>query len=215
MAAHQSLFQEEFESETSPDARGAQFEINSDYNVPDNDLKGLLSPQSSYTPSEATAYDPYSTQPSTPYTPLYTPPWKETPTIPATESDAKTYRKNHGTFSSVSILLLSIYSTIFSGIWLGLAIAKPHYRFVNMSGGMSPSAASTLVAAFAKSIELAFVTIYVAFIGQFLSRTALDVTGITIADMVCIISRLSASLYRACGCSFDPRLPSPPNQKRC
>ena len=50
---------------------------------------------------------------------------------------------------------------------------------------MSPTVASTIIAAFAKSIELAFVTIFVAFLGQFLSRKALSAhsTGITLADM--------------------------------
>jgi hypothetical protein len=45
--------------------------------------------------------------------------------------------------------------------------------------------ASTIIAAFAKSIELAFVTVFVAFLGQYLSREALSnrSSGITLADM--------------------------------
>ncbi|MCJ1413824.1 hypothetical protein MMC32_000149 [Xylographa parallela] len=64
---------------------------------------------------------------------------------------------------------------------------KPRYGgFINTTTGkLSPINASTLTAAFAKTIELSFVTVFVAFIGQVLSRRALVVRskGITIAEM--------------------------------
>jgi hypothetical protein len=50
---------------------------------------------------------------------------------------------------------------------------------------MAPSTASLLSAFFAKTIELSFVTVFVAFLGQVLTRRALmkHSSGITIADM--------------------------------
>lgn len=50
---------------------------------------------------------------------------------------------------------------------------------------MPPSTATLLAAAIAKSIELSFVTVFVAFLGQVLSRRALikRSRGITISDM--------------------------------
>lgn len=50
---------------------------------------------------------------------------------------------------------------------------------------MSPATASLLAAGFAKSIELSFVTVFVTFLGQVLSRRALikRSRGITISEM--------------------------------
>ena len=89
-----------------------------------------------------------------------------------------------GSWLAVIILMMSIYSTIFSGIWLVIAITKVHYGRTVSRGGVPFTMASTLYAAFAKSIELSFVTVFVAFIGQALSRKALiPKKGITIAEM--------------------------------
>ena len=55
-----------------------------------------------------------------------------------------------------------------------------------MSGGrLTPGNASLIVTALAKSIELSFVTVFVAFLGQVLSRRALALQsrGISIAEM--------------------------------
>ena len=88
---------------------------------------------------------------------------------------------------SVTILILAIYSTTFSGIWLVVAALKPRYggSINTTTGKLSPINASTLTAAFAKTIELSFVTVFVAFIGQVLSRRAFMARskGITIAEM--------------------------------
>ncbi|MCJ1405122.1 hypothetical protein MMC11_008348 [Xylographa trunciseda] len=88
---------------------------------------------------------------------------------------------------SITILVLAIYSTVFSAIWLVVAALKPRYGgFINTTTGrLSPINASTLTAAFAKTIELSFVTVFVAFIGQVLSRRAIATRskGITIAEM--------------------------------
>lgn len=67
-----------------------------------------------------------------------------------------------------------------------LAIPKPRYRQkITLKGMLTPAGASLLCAAIAKTIELSFLTIFVAFLGQVLSRRALIKTskGISIAEM--------------------------------
>ena len=95
------------------------------------------------------------------------------------------FKSGRGSWVAVSILTLSIYSTIFSAIWLMIAIRKPRYgHTITTAGKLSPATASLLCAAFAKSIELSFVTVFVAFLGQLLSTRALvKKKGITIAEM--------------------------------
>ncbi|RLM00332.1 hypothetical protein CFD26_108040 [Aspergillus turcosus] len=86
----------------------------------------------------------------------------------------------------ITILVLAIYSTIFSGIYLVLALVKPRYgKKIGEDGGLAPSTASLLSALFAKTIELSYVTVCVAFLGQVLSRRAITKgsRGITISDM--------------------------------
>ncbi|KAL9129688.1 MAG: hypothetical protein Q9217_001930 [Psora testacea] len=105
------------------------------------------------------------------------------------EPTCRTRRHFHhgrGNWLSVTILILSIYSTIFSGIWLGLAVAKPRYgKHITANGSLPPSTASLLCAMFAKTIELSFVTVFVTFLGQVLSQRAFvkNSRGITIAEM--------------------------------
>ena len=86
---------------------------------------------------------------------------------------------------AISILGLSIYSTVFSGAWLLIAIMKIRYGYtVSTKGALPIATASVLYAAFAKSIELSFVTVFVAFVGQALSRRArFQLKGVTIAEM--------------------------------
>jgi hypothetical protein len=87
---------------------------------------------------------------------------------------------------SISVLMLSIYSTVFSGIWLMLAIVQPRYgRTIHSGGSLTPSTASTLFALFAKTIELSFVTVFVTFLGQVLSRRSIVKAsrGVTIPEL--------------------------------
>lgn len=91
-----------------------------------------------------------------------------------------------GNWLAISVLVLSVYSTALSGLWLGVAIAEPRYGHgIAPMGSMPPATASLLAAAIAKSIELSFVTVFVAFLGQVLSRRALvrKSKGITISEM--------------------------------
>ncbi|KAK7518575.1 uncharacterized protein IWZ02DRAFT_222253 [Phyllosticta citriasiana] len=88
---------------------------------------------------------------------------------------------------TVSIILLSIYSTAFSGIFLGIAIRKPDWPQIHDKGALTPSNSSLLTAVFAKTIELTFATAIVSFIGQVLSRRSLSVRtagkGVSLAEM--------------------------------
>ncbi|KAK5146118.1 hypothetical protein LTR04_001116, partial [Oleoguttula sp. CCFEE 6159] len=88
---------------------------------------------------------------------------------------------------SIVILVLSIYSTVFSGIYLVLALHEPRYgRTIRTNGRLTASTASLLTALFAKTIELSFVTVFVAFLAQVLSRRAFMKEagrGITLAEM--------------------------------
>ena len=93
-------------------------------------------------------------------------------------------RHGRNSWLAVSILILAIYSTVFSGIWLTVAIMKVRYGRTVSRAGVTFETASTLYAAFAKSIELSFVTVFVAFIGQVLSKRALlQPRGVTMAEM--------------------------------
>jgi hypothetical protein len=56
---------------------------------------------------------------------------------------------------AISILVLAIFSTVFSGIFLGIAIRAPRWgRAIHTGGSLSPSTANVLVQIFAKLIEL-------------------------------------------------------------
>ncbi|KAJ5691287.1 hypothetical protein N7488_012022 [Penicillium malachiteum] len=85
----------------------------------------------------------------------------------------------------ISMFILALYATVFSGIYLMVAFVKPRWGCIGNGQTMNASTASLLCAFFAKTIELAYVTICVAFLGQVLSRRALtkDSRGITISDM--------------------------------
>lgn len=87
------------------------------------------------------------------------------------------------------IFILSIYSTVFSGIYLVLAARGPRYgKYVsNRKDGLLTSAnANLLTAFFAKTIEISFATVFVAFLGQVLWRRAFLKSkgrGVTLAEM--------------------------------
>ena len=93
------------------------------------------------------------------------------------------------TWLSTTILVLAVYSTAFSAIYLVIALVKPRYGVrIGTDGHMSVATASLLSTTFAKTIELSFVTVFVAFLGQALSRRAFLAKarggGISIADMM-------------------------------
>lgn len=115
-----------------------------------------------------------------------------TPFIDAPDSKQHCTAKNdisqgRGNWLFITIMILAVYSTVLSGIWLMIAITKPRYgqKITSNHGKLAPNTASLLCAAFAKTIELSFVTVFVAFLGQVLSRRAImhSSRGITIAEM--------------------------------
>ncbi|KAM7209173.1 hypothetical protein V8F20_000511 [Naviculisporaceae sp. PSN 640] len=70
---------------------------------------------------------------------------------------------------------LSIFSTLGSFIWLVTAAYQPRWgRLISSGGNLTPSTASLIVALFAKLIETAFVAVFVASVGQILTKRAFD-----------------------------------------
>ncbi|KXJ87644.1 hypothetical protein Micbo1qcDRAFT_108050, partial [Microdochium bolleyi] len=87
-------------------------------------------------------------------------------------------------------IVLSVYSTVLSGIWLVVALYQPRYgRGISSSSRssvmLSPSSASVLSTLFSKTIEMSFVTVFVACLGQVLSRRAFvrQANGVTLSEM--------------------------------
>ncbi|KAI1459186.1 hypothetical protein F4805DRAFT_88741 [Annulohypoxylon moriforme] len=88
----------------------------------------------------------------------------------------------------IVLMSLSIYSTLLSGLWLFTSIYQPRYgRGISDSEGwkMAPSTATLLCTLIAKTIEMSFVTVFVAFLGQVLTRRAFvkKSKGVTLAEM--------------------------------
>lgn len=104
------------------------------------------------------------------------------PRPPGAPADVRVSRLS---WLSVWLIILSVYSTVLSGMWLGVAIAQPGWGYTISTGGqMDLSTANVLTAIFAKTIELSFVTVFVAFIGQVLTRRAIATNaGMTMAEM--------------------------------
>ena len=90
---------------------------------------------------------------------------------------------------NMSIIIICLFSTVFSGIFLVLALRAPRYgRWISTSpdAGLRPSDAILLTAIMAKLIELSFVTCFVAFLGQVLSRRAFmkgHGRGVTLSEL--------------------------------
>ncbi|CAG8976960.1 hypothetical protein HYALB_00010942 [Hymenoscyphus albidus] len=88
---------------------------------------------------------------------------------------------------SMSVIFASIYSTLFSGLWFLLAVLGPRYGgLIQSTGGRLTSFnARTVFTLLAKTIEMTFVTVFVTFLGQVLSRRSLIKLerGVTISEM--------------------------------
>lgn len=117
-----------------------------------------------------------------------TPHTHKTPTSPSPHvrcANRGTVLQKRFSWVPMTILALAIYSTVFSCIYLVIALRKPRWGSVSGDGPLVPSSADLLSSFFAKTIELSYVTVCVAFLGQVLSRRALmaDSRGISISDM--------------------------------
>ncbi|CAG8959610.1 hypothetical protein HYFRA_00001512 [Hymenoscyphus fraxineus] len=88
---------------------------------------------------------------------------------------------------SMSVIFASVYSTLFSGLWFVLAVLGPRYGgLIQSTGGrLTSSNARTVFTLLAKTIEMTFVTVFVTFLGQVLSRRSLIKLerGVTISEM--------------------------------
>ncbi|ROT41130.1 hypothetical protein SODALDRAFT_291665 [Sodiomyces alkalinus F11] len=101
-------------------------------------------------------------------------------------SSKKDVYMSRASWLSISILVLSIYSTALSCLWFLVAIIQPRWgRAISTSGGMAPSTASVLTTLFAKTIEMSFVTVFISFLGQVLTRRSFikGAGGMTLAEM--------------------------------
>ena len=73
-----------------------------------------------------------------------------------------------------------------SGIWLVVAILQPRWgRGISSREGLNPSTGTTLSALISKTIEMTFVTVFVACLGQILTRRAFvrNTIGMTLGEM--------------------------------
>lgn len=114
------------------------------------------------------------------------------------------------TWLSVSILLLSIYSTGLSCLWFVVSIVQPRWgRAISSSGGMAPSTASTLATLFAKTIEMSFVTVFISFLGQVLTRRSFikKSRGMTLAEMTMRNWVIVRNVYFFFFCFFESHAP--------
>ncbi|KAI4738776.1 hypothetical protein E4T50_10765 [Aureobasidium sp. EXF-12298] len=96
------------------------------------------------------------------------------------------FHHNRRNWLSVTILVLALYSTVMSAIFLIIALRGPRYNWIRKGGRMTPYIADLLTAVLAKTIELSFATVFVSFLGQVLSRRAFmkdQGRGITLAEM--------------------------------
>jgi hypothetical protein len=91
------------------------------------------------------------------------------------------------TWLNLSVIVICLFSVVFSGLFLGLAIRAPHYgRRITSQGPFTPADAILLTTVLAKLIELSFVTAFVAFLGQVLSRRAFmkeHGRGVTLSEL--------------------------------
>lgn len=85
---------------------------------------------------------------------------------------------------SVGLAVVSAYSTFMSGLFLVIAIVQPRYGYIiSDRGHLSPASAALITAFLAKTIELSFVMVFLAFLGQILSRRALQQRGVTLSNV--------------------------------
>lgn len=100
---------------------------------------------------------------------------------------AKGVCKSRYGFSSVLLLISSIYSTMMSALWLGLAAKRQVWGKIYMTDeGIASAAAKLAFPLLAKTIEISFVTVFVAYLGQKLSRRAHNPSssrGVSLAEM--------------------------------
>lgn len=96
------------------------------------------------------------------------------------------FEHSRNNWFGITMFVLSIFSTVFSGIYFVVAVIGPRYgHTIGTNAQISSSTASILTTLFAKLIELSFVTVFIAFIGQALSRRAFmsRERGVSLAEL--------------------------------
>lgn len=99
--------------------------------------------------------------------------------------------KTGWTWFTILILVLGVFSWVFSAILFGIGIARPRWGHrIGTDGALSYDAATLLSALVSKLVELSFCTTFVATLGQILTRRAFANTrgtsgkqGISLAEM--------------------------------
>lgn len=115
----------------------------------------------------------------------YDGPASATTSINSPHAEQRMLRPKFGP-AAVAMLLLALFSTTLSGLWLVVAIIQPRWGFmISTTNGLSPSSAATLTALLGKTIEVASITVFISCIGQALTRRAVAErsVGITLADI--------------------------------
>jgi hypothetical protein len=102
-------------------------------------------------------------------------------------SSSRRFKRGMSDGVAIAIVVLSVFSTVFSGIFLGIALRGPRYgRRIGSDGALTVSTAAFMTSIFAKAIELAFVAVVVAYLGQSIARRAFNresQSGVTLAEM--------------------------------
>ncbi|KAG5979286.1 hypothetical protein E4U55_005339 [Claviceps digitariae] len=96
-------------------------------------------------------------------------------------------RRKWATWVPMTVFILSIYSTVMSGMWLTVSIVQPRWGHrISSHGQLQPSTATLVTALLAKTIELSFVTVFISLLGQVLTRRSFmkrAFGGMTLAEI--------------------------------
>jgi hypothetical protein len=110
----------------------------------------------------------------------------------------------------IAILTFAVYSTAMSALFLVVAFYEPRYGpMICTDCKLTIANATILTTFFAKTIELTFVTVIVAFLGQALARRAYDkriengithwesvrYAGVTVLGIIALLATILAMLY--------------------
>lgn len=106
--------------------------------------------------------------------------------VPALEyGSGNPFARHSSLLVRIGIPIVAFYATAASGFWFSVAIWRPTWGHLISSSGITLPNASVACALVAKTIEVSFVAVFVAFLGQKLSRRAsLDrCKGVSLAEI--------------------------------
>ncbi|KAG6014834.1 hypothetical protein E4U54_004805, partial [Claviceps lovelessii] len=96
-------------------------------------------------------------------------------------------RRKWATWIPMIVFVLSIYSTVMSGMWLIVSVVQPQWGHkISSKGQLQPSTATLVTALLAKTIELSFVTVFISLLGQIITRRSFlkrTFGGMTLAEI--------------------------------